>query len=278
MVSHESDLGRWTQVLYRPDPLLAPFVRSIEGFDESTPRAVRRIEPAAAEAVIIFGFGDPVVVSPTAAAAGTPMSSFVVPLRDRPLYVDFAGSQAGVQANLTPLGARAILGTPLGDVPGAVDTGEFRPDLDALADRLADTRDWIERCRIVESALRARVAIAGDPAPQLVAACRAITAGGSVQEVADAVGWSRQHLHRRFAREFGHAPKVVHRLVRFGRAADLLGSTDLVDVATRCGYYDQAHLSREFREFAGCSPQQFADRRLPDLGGFEDVTFVQDAQ
>jgi len=276
VVRHESDLGRWTQVLHRPSPVLAPFVRSIEGFDESTPRPVRRVEPAAAEAVIIFGFGDPVVLRSCDSDAGTAMSSFFVPLRERPLYVDFDGAQSGVQATLTPLGARTVLAMPLNEVVGVTDVADVLVGFASLADRLASARSWTERCEIVEAALTARVAGSTVPSPQLTASWRAITAGQAVQTVADEVGWSRQHLHRQFTREFGHTPKVVHRLIRFGRAAELLGSASLADVATRCGYYDQAHLSREFSAFAGCSPQRFADQRLPDLGGFEDVTFVQD--
>jgi AraC-like DNA-binding protein len=31
----------------------------------------------------------------------------------------------------------------------------------------------------------------------------------------------------------------------------------LADLAAECGYYDQAHLAREFRSLAGCPPTQW---------------------
>jgi transcriptional regulator GlxA family with amidase domain len=57
-------------------------------------------------------------------------------------------------------------------------------------------------------------------------------------------------------------------MLRFRRAADLLlerPELTLADVAFACGYYDQAHLDRDFREFAQTTPTAYA------------VTSVQDA-
>jgi transcriptional regulator GlxA family with amidase domain len=56
--------------------------------------------------------------------------------------------------------------------------------------------------------------------------------------------------------------------MRFDRAVSLLGRADanLADVAFECGYFDQAHLSREFREFAGTSPAAFVRRMTADGG------------
>jgi AraC-like DNA-binding protein len=36
----------------------------------------------------------------------------------------------------------------------------------------------------------------------------------------------------------------------------------LAELATECGYYDQAHLAREFRDLAGCPPSALLAEEL----------------
>src|SRR4029077_17747240 len=76
----------------------------------------------------------------------------------------------------------------------------------------------------------------------------------------------------RFRAEIGLAPKAAARVIRFDRARNLLvrrldgatahGATadrgyPLAGPAADCGYFDQAHLAREFRALAGCPPSQW---------------------
>ena len=94
--------------------------------------------------------------------------------------------------------------------------------------------------------------------------------GVAVGVLAAEIGWSRRHLAVRFRREFGLPPKTAARLLRFQRAYATLGRGLLTRSATttgpdgwaeravRFGYYDQAHLIRDFREFAGTTPAALA--------------------
>ena len=56
-------------------------------------------------------------------------------------------------------------------------------------------------------------------------------------------------------------PKTVARLIRFERAVDLLRTSPgmrMADLAADCGYFDQAHLNREFRSLAEMTPRECA--------------------
>jgi len=85
------------------------------------------------------------------------------------------------------------------------------------------------------------------------------------------VGWSRRHLLGRFREHTGLPPKVFARILRFQRAAALMtrpGGPSLCEIALDCGYYDQAHLNRDFREFSGRTPTELMAARLPKGGGY----------
>jgi AraC-like DNA-binding protein len=91
-----------------------------------------------------------------------------------------------------------------------------------------------------------------------------------VTGVASGVGWSTRHLEQRFRSEFGITPKAAVRITRFERSVDAARDPRrrLSDVAAECGYADQAHLAREWRDLAGRPPSRW---RIED-----DLAFVQD--
>jgi transcriptional regulator GlxA family with amidase domain len=89
------------------------------------------------------------------------------------------------------------------------------------------------------------------------------SSGGStdVAGVADQLGLSSRQLQRRFRDAVGISPKLFSRMQRFQRVFQAMEARtaeserlDWVSTAMDCGYYDQAHLIRDFREFSGKAP------------------------
>ena len=78
----------------------------------------------------------------------------------------------------------------------------------------------------------------------------------SVDELASAAGVSGRQLERRFLRDVGLGPKQLCRILRFQQVFRVVEQVNACwsAVAVDCGYYDQAHLIRDFREFAGQTP------------------------
>jgi AraC-like DNA-binding protein len=81
----------------------------------------------------------------------------------------------------------------------------------------------------------------------------------SVAEIAAAVGLSVSQLNRRFRSKYKIPPSEYLQRVRVYQASRLLTDSDLsiIAVALRCGFYDQAHLSRMFRKWMNVSPKDF---------------------
>ena len=77
----------------------------------------------------------------------------------------------------------------------------------------------------------------------------------SIGEIADACGVHPVHLARTFRRFFGCSPGAYLRRARVERAADLLrGRLSLPEVALRCGFADQSHMTHAFRTHLGITP------------------------
>ena len=78
----------------------------------------------------------------------------------------------------------------------------------------------------------------------------------SMPWLADQAGLSERQFRRRCQEESGLGPKFLARVLRFRFAQRLAGDarTDWAGIAADAGYFDQAHLIRDFREFTGATP------------------------
>lgn len=70
--------------------------------------------------------------------------------------------------------------------------------------------------------------------------------------------------HRQFDRRFldlaGVPPKQFLRITRFDKAFRMknrLPQMDWLTIALHCGYHDYQHLVKDYKEFTGCTPNQF---------------------
>ena len=104
---------------------------------------------------------------------------------------------------------------------------------------------------------------------------RAHSSVARVRAVTDAIGLSPKRFIERFKADVGVTPKRYCRLLRFQRVVSNAhpgSETDWAELALACGYFDQAHLIHDFREFSGLTPTAYEARRT----AFQNhVTFLQ---
>ncbi len=278
-ISHSSGAGTWELVLCRPTPQLAPYVRDYHGYRERTATPVRRIEVTTPAAVVIVNFGPAWRLGDGRAPERMAThGSFVAGLYSTYAVSENTGASHCLQFNLTPLGARRILGLPLHHLANRiVDLADvLGKEALELEERIADTIGWPARFALLDEFLEARIAAAAQVSPVVLAAWQRLERSGGmvpVSGLARDLDISRKHLSVRFREAFGLPPRTVARLLRFRRVIDGLAAEQAPrwsELAVDCGYYDQAHLIRDFHQFAGMSPRAFMRSRLPDGSGVID--------
>jgi AraC-like DNA-binding protein len=249
----------------RPPPALRPYVEcvwTISGPRVSSRRAAERVVPDGCPELIVH-LGDPFarrvdgrwVVQPRAFLAGTLSRPWLLRAGRR---VDTLGIRfrPGETTGILPL---SMAGASDRELPLAGIVG--RAAAVALVRTLRSARTAAERFAAAERWLAARLA---EARPRRMTSARAVAlireAGGQarIDDVARALGWSRRRIERAFARDLGIRPKVYARIVRLNTVLATLDDTErprAVDLALDAGYFDQAHLLRDFRILAGRTPR-----------------------
>jgi AraC-like DNA-binding protein len=276
VVRHDSPLARWEMASRDADPRLRGHVTEYVGYVEVTPRPLRRREVPSADITLIISLGPEIEVF-DAARNGARWTSFVSGLWDAPAFTEHAGYQHGIEVRLTPLGAHRLLRVPMHHLAHAVVGLDdlLGREGDRLVERLYETPGWAARFDLLDATFAARLADARAPSPGLAWAfgrLRETHGAIAVAALAGELGWSRRHLAAQFREQIGLPPKLLARILRFDRVVALLRHQNperWAEVAYACGYYDQAHFNRDFRQFAGATPTEFLASRLPDGGGFE---------
>lgn len=258
--------------VHPPHPRLRPFVARYIGYSQhGNTLAVHRGLPSR-HITLIISLERPirVVGMPRADQSPGEFHGLVGGLHTAPSLIAQDAVQRGVHVELEPLGLHAVLGLPSAELAGSVvDLADL--GLASLPERLAEAPDWPHRFRVLDDVLRARLTDDVAPAPEVGWAwrrMRAAAGGVRVDALAREVGWSRRHFGERFRRELGLSPKQAARVLRFERAGLLLRArprADLAELAVECGYYDQAHLTHEWRALAGCPPGAWMAEELPFL-------------
>lgn len=81
-------------------------------------------------------------------------------------------------------------------------------------------------------------------------------------ELAKTVALSPSQFSRAFKARFGVTPQRYQRTIRLDAACEMLSTTEapISVIATRCGYYDQSHMTNEFRQRKNMPPAVYRER------------------
>ncbi len=138
-----------------------------------------------------------------------------------------------------------------------------------LIERLATSSTPEDKTRHVERIFTRLAQKSGEKNFSTERAAVAALSGGrfdTVARLAEQLGYSPRQLQRKLNDFIGLTPRQIKRISRFERACRLIQASarkegpswsSWSDIAFSCGYSDQSHFIRDFREFAGCTPATF---------------------
>jgi AraC-like DNA-binding protein len=220
---------------------------------------------------LLFHYEDPFVDVSAGVSEPLPRAT-ITGQRTRPIDVRALGKTGILLVTFHPWGASAFLpgsmmdladrATDLADV---LDRGEVR----RLAERMHEAKSPLERVALVETFLLREMDDARRDGVAVASTLRLRDPRQETRPLASEHQLSVRQWIRRFESSVGLRPKSFARVLRFQRATALKRSgRDWGEVCLACGYYDQAHLIKEFQEFAGCSFDAFSPRSTPLMRTF----------
>ena len=279
--SRETALGSWTVARWSPPPgsPLHGALEQIWYFDGALALARERVFPDGFAELIVqldrpHRDGDTTSLDPFPAVC-------INGLRTRPSVVVAPSGRCRVLGiRFDPAGVYSLLhASPKELVDVTIDLhdglGRGAAELGERCADAAQTAAWSPARSAAATVLAAqrwllqRTARESAPDPAVAWTAAAIrNANGivSVNAIGRRLALSRTRLAQRFLERTGVTPKRFARIVRFHRALSLLGrSENIAETAGETGYYDQAHMYRDFAEFARMTPGEFlAAARYPN--------------
>jgi AraC-like DNA-binding protein len=153
----------------------------------------------------------------------------------------------------------------------------WQRSLERIRNQIGDIVSATETLRVVEQELRSQLAEAPSRGLDLVRRTGGLLEASHgavpVGALTDAASVSGNHLATQFKSHVGVTLKRVARICRFARlilSVDVLRPVDWSELALTAGYFDQAHFSREFKDFTGHTPTRYLAlrRRIPAEQGF----------
>lgn len=274
-------------VAVRPSGPLRQYVREYHGYRQRGVTPAQHLGMPSPYLTVIFTLDEPLEVVRHADPRQSPgvYSALIGGLHSCPALVAHNGAQSGIQLQMSPLAARALTGMPAGELASLDVQAEeiLGPLATQVCEGVRAAEDWPARFAVLDQLLGQALDVdRAVPAEVARAWALLLRSGGTrpIHDVARDVGWSQRHLSAQFTHEIGLGPKMAARVIRFHRARHVLqrnvgaGCPNVAGVAAECGYFDQAHLVRDWQQFTGLAPTDWIAHEFRNfqVTGFEDPT------
>ncbi len=216
------------------------------------------------EIELIFSFGEPMGYEQRGIAPGVTPRCFVNGMSSTPVRLAVPQRQHFFGVVLQAAAVKRLLAAPAGVFINTVTDLELVSKASgALWHQLAGCRTFDERVHLTQAwAVRQGAELSA----RELALSRFISSKSEIQTVAALAAascYSSRQLHRKVRELFGMSSELLLGYRRYQEALNRVHYNDetLTSIAHACGYYDQAHFNREFKEFTGLTPGSYREQK-----------------
>ncbi len=251
---------------YIPHPLLQDLVQCIMIVHAKTDAAAPAVVcpyPPTPQNSLFFYINDRIKVQPEGATGfmEQPRSVLVGPQLSR-VSIDVNRDHKAVRVGFHPGGLHRLLGLSMAEMlDGSCDAAAiFGNEMKELDEKLQEAKHFDAIKDIVEQFLLKKVGRVKDILPFDKAMLALLQSGGMmpVEKVASLACLSLRQFERVSKERIGLPPKLFARITRFSKAYRLrenCSGLSWTQIAYECNYFDQMHLIRDFKQFAGVLPR-----------------------
>jgi AraC-like DNA-binding protein len=252
-------------VIVRSSPILAPFVESL-WYVENYGDGWERVLPSGGGQLLVNLDADELWSWDDTRGMPTQVHGAALEgPRSTPILIDTARLRAMIGVAFRPGGMHSFFTPPASAAADdLVELAEsWGREGELLRERLLDVPAPAAKLRLLQDGLIAQAVrpLILDRAGNFATA--ALDRGIPVKTVADRLGMTSKRFALDFTARVGLRPKQFARVRRFQRLLRASFGEDRIDwarLAVESGYYDQAHMIRDFRAFSGINPGSYTPR------------------
>lgn len=183
--------------------------------------------------------------------------------------IKICGRSSGIRVDFLPGGLYRMLGIPMNELfdAGFDAVDFFGAHMKRINEQLQNSYSEAERIITVEKFLLDQVVNHKEILPIDYAMHKLLKANGNmaIQELASLSCLSIKQFERKCRERIGMNPKLYARILRFSKAYrlhEVYPELSWLDIAYQAGYYDQMHMIRDFKVFAGVNPSVIEQQLL----------------
>lgn len=250
---------------YTPHPLLQEFINCImivhAQVDANVPPVICSYVPTPQNS-LFFYINDRISMQKNSYAGFALQSrSVIVGPQVTKVILDLGKNHKAVRVGFHPGGLYRLLGISMSEmIDESYDAADvFGNEMIDVNDQLQEAGNVNEIHTIIEKFLLQKVKTLKKALPFDQALLELLKANGniSVDQVASRACLSVRQFERVSKDRIGMSPKFFSRLIRFSKAYRMRENSaqlNWTSIAHECGYFDQMHFIRDFKEFAGVAP------------------------